>query len=57
MIEEPRDVRLPIMVTRTEAQAIDDWRFKNRFATRAEAIRQLIQLGLRSASSAEPPAR
>ena len=29
---------------------IDDFRFKNRFATRAEAIRELIRLGLKAAA-------
>lgn len=48
MDQEPKDVRLPIMVTATEAKAIDDWRFENRVATRAEAIRQLIALGLKT---------
>ena len=47
MDQEPKDVRLPIMVTATEAKAIDDWRFNNRVPTRAEAIRQLIALGLK----------
>jgi hypothetical protein len=50
MNEEPKDVRLPLMVTRSEAEAIDDWRFQNRVATRAEAIRRLIKLGLEAAS-------
>lgn len=48
MSEQPKDVRLPVMVTRAEAQAIDDWRFKNRIPTRAEAIRRLIELGLKA---------
>jgi len=48
MDKEPKDVRLPIMVTATEAKAIDDWRFDKRIPTRAEAIRQLIALGLKS---------
>lgn len=48
MDQEPKDVRLPIMVTATEAKAIDDWRFDKRIPTRAEAIRQLIALGLRA---------
>lgn len=46
MNDEPKDVRLPLMVTRSEAAAIDDWRFENRIPTRAEAIRMLIQRGL-----------
>ena len=48
---EPRNVRLPLMVTRAEAAAIDDWRFQNRVPTRAEAIRQLIELGLKAAEA------
>jgi hypothetical protein len=46
MIDEPKDVRLPIMVSRSEAEAIDEFRFQNRISTRAEAIRRLIKLGL-----------
>jgi hypothetical protein len=48
MDKEPKDVRLPIMVSQQEAAAIDDWRFVNRVSTRAEAIRQLIALGLQA---------
>lgn len=50
MDPEPKDVRLPIMVTATEAKAIDDWRYEKRVPTRAEAIRQLIALGLKAKS-------
>lgn len=46
MSEEPKNVRLPIMVTESEAKAIDDWRFEHRISTRAEAMRQLLGLGL-----------
>lgn len=50
MEPEPKDIRLPIMVTQREAKAIDDWRFENRVPTRAEAIRRLIALGLNTKS-------
>lgn len=53
MEPEPRDVRLPVMVTRSEAAAIDAWRYENRVPTRAEAIRRLIDLGLKAAAEAE----
>ncbi|UXT48835.1 hypothetical protein FY136_06100 [Agrobacterium tumefaciens] len=46
MATEPKDIRLPIMVTASEAAAIDDFRFKKRINTRAEAIRLLIARGL-----------
>ena len=58
MSDEPKDVRLPLMVTRSEAVVIDEWRFQNRIASRAEAIRRLIQLGLdASVQSAQPPGK
>ncbi len=34
------------MVSASDAAAIDDFRFKHRISTRAEAIRQLIHTGL-----------
>ena len=43
---EPKDVRLPLMVSRSEVRAIDEYRFSERIPTRAEAIRRLIELGL-----------
>ncbi len=46
MSAEPKDVRFPLMVTRTEAAAIDEYRFANRIPTRAEAIRRLLAIGL-----------
>lgn len=48
---EPKDVRLPVMVTRSEAEAIDAWRFENRIPSRAEAMRELMRRGL----EAKPP--
>jgi hypothetical protein len=50
MDRDPKDVRLPVMVTRREAEAIDEYRFTARIPTRAEAIRRLIQLGLEAAA-------
>jgi hypothetical protein len=46
---EKRTERIPIMLTPTEVEAIDDWSFRNRVRTRAEAIRQLVALGLAKA--------
>lgn len=43
---KPRENRVPIMMSEEELTAIDDWRFKNRIATRSEAIRRLCQIGL-----------
>ena len=41
-----RSERLPFMASEKEKAAIDQWRFKNQIATRAEAIRLLIGKGL-----------
>lgn len=41
-----RENRVPIMMSDSEVEAIDDWRFANRVATRSEAVRQLAETGL-----------
>jgi hypothetical protein len=46
MADEARDIRLPFMVSKTEAEAIDEWRYANRVPTRAEAMRRLVEIGL-----------
>jgi metal-responsive CopG/Arc/MetJ family transcriptional regulator len=48
---EPKDQRVPIMMTASELQAVDDWSFEHRIRSRGEAIRQLIRLGLKAAKS------
>ena len=45
-MSEPKDNRVPIMMSNGELEAIDDWRFKNRIATRSEAIRRLCQIAI-----------
>lgn len=55
MDDEPKDVRLPLMVTRSEAEAIDSFRYASKIPSRAEAIRRLIELGLEAAK--RPSAR
>ena len=54
-----RETRLQVMLTLEELRAIDDWRFKQRMPTRAAAIRQLLNIGLRTAISgpADPEMR
>lgn len=39
--------KLQIMVAGEEIELIDDWRFETRSASRANAIRRLIYLGIR----------
>ena len=55
MEDDPLDMRLPLMVSRAQAAAIDNWRFANHVPSRAEAIRRLIDMGLAAAASDKPP--
>ena len=43
---EPKDQRIPIMMSASDVKAIDDWAFANRIRSRAEAIRRLTRRGL-----------
>jgi hypothetical protein len=43
---ELKTIKFQLMLAQSEADAIDDWSFKNRIRTRAEAIRRLCQIGL-----------
>lgn len=45
---KPRENRIPIMMSDQELQAIDDWRYENRIATRSESVRRLCQIGLQA---------
>ncbi|WHS33225.1 hypothetical protein QLQ09_23500 [Brucella sp. NM4] len=47
MTDEPKDVRLPFMVTASEAKVIDEWRYRNHIPSRAEAMRLLINRGIK----------
>jgi hypothetical protein len=42
-----RNIRLQIMMSKEELQAIDNWRFTQRMASRAAGVRKLINLGLK----------
>jgi|GEM_PF-1966189 len=41
-----RDKRMPVMLSQAELDAIEKYRFENRVATRAEAVRRLVKIGL-----------
>ena len=48
---EPNSERIITPMPKSLVQVIDDFRFTNRVASRAEAIRQLIALGLKAAGA------
>ncbi|MDR6817020.1 acyl carrier protein phosphodiesterase [Neorhizobium sp. 2083] len=43
---DPREKRVPFMMSDRELLEVDEWRFTNRVATRADALRRLCKLGL-----------
>jgi hypothetical protein len=43
-----RELRLQIMLTPAELQALEDWRFSKRMPSRAAAVRELLRRGLKS---------
>jgi hypothetical protein len=45
---EPKNQRVPVMMTSSELKAVDDWSFEQRIRSRGEAIRRLIALGLKA---------
>ncbi|MGG5886112.1 hypothetical protein ACLF3G_03160 [Falsiroseomonas sp. HC035] len=53
MNDEPKNLRLPLMISQGELAAIDEYRFSRRIPTRAQAVRHLLQVGLRVAEMAE----
>lgn len=44
--DELKTIKFQMMLSESEAKAIDDWGFANRIRSRAEAIRRLCQIGL-----------
>ena len=43
-----RGERLQIMLTLSELEALDDWRFSRRMPSRASAVRELLHRGLKA---------
>lgn len=53
MSTEPKTIKFQLMLSESEAKAIDDWGFENRIRTRAEAIRRLCQIGIEATSEVD----
>ena len=47
MAAQPKDKRVPLLLTEADIQAVDEWRFANKIASRNEALRLLIKLALK----------
>jgi hypothetical protein len=50
-MEREREERLQIMLTLDELRAVDDFRYKFRMPSRAAAVRELLNRGLRAEAS------
>lgn len=46
MSDDKKTLKFQMMMSPDEARELDDWMFKNRLRSRAEAIRRLCQMGL-----------
>lgn len=46
MTDEKKTLKFQMMMSPSEAQVLDDWMFRNRIRSRAEAIRRLTQIAL-----------
>lgn len=46
MADELKTIKFQMMLSPSEAEAIDDWAFANRIKSRAEAIRRLVRFAL-----------
>lgn len=44
---EKKDVRVQLVISQSEMEALDEWRAKHKIWSRSEAIRQLIASGIK----------
>lgn len=44
--KDPRVIKFQMMMSQQESEAIEEWRWKNRISSKAEAIRLLVQKAL-----------
>jgi len=52
--DERRTIRIPVLMTPSELSALDDWAFANRVRSRGEAIRRLIEAGIKGLDAKRP---
>jgi metal-responsive CopG/Arc/MetJ family transcriptional regulator len=58
MDAEPKDQRVPVMMSVSEVRAVDAWRRNlEGIPSRSEAIRQLVAAGLKAAPKPTPKAK
>ena len=52
--KERKTIRIPVLMTPSELSALDDWAFANRVRSRGEAIRRLIEAGIKGLDAKRP---
>lgn len=57
MGKELKTERIALLMAEAEVKAIDDWSFANRIRSRGEAIRRLIELGLKASKGSPKKAQ
>jgi metal-responsive CopG/Arc/MetJ family transcriptional regulator len=50
---EKKDVRVQLVISQSEIDALDEWRAANKIWSRSEAIRMLVADGVKRAKGAE----
>ncbi|HTM78988.1 MAG TPA: hypothetical protein VL133_15350 [Devosia sp.] len=50
--KETKSIKFQLMLSPSEAEQIDNWMFANRLKSRAEAIRQLCEIGMKAGGNA-----
>lgn len=56
MKDDRRQRRFPLLLTDKEAEAVAEFRWRNRIASQTEAVRQLIAKGLKAEAEAKSEA-
>lgn len=54
-IQEKKLNKLQLLLSDSEFEALETWRFENRATSRAAAIRMLIRLGMEATQEGGPP--
>lgn len=52
-IMEKKDVRIQLVISPSEIEALDEWRARNKIWSRSEAIRRLIAQGVKAKPDAK----
>ena len=52
--DEPKSERFNMFISKSEMDAIDEWAWQNRVRSKSEAVRRLVQIGLRTADTLNP---